>query len=84
MSPNWKTFLVISRRDASILGSVDNALGIWLVDPDPAEDHRQWTSFVSLMQDYYGLEWIFEERSDKVNYMDMTIVIREDRIVMSI
>ena len=36
------------------------------------------------MQDYYGLEWIFQERSDKVNYMDIMITIREDRIVMSI
>ena len=33
------------------------------------------------MQDYYGLEWIFEERSKKVNYMDMTISIRKGRIV---
>ena len=40
---------------------INNILGIWLVDPDPAEDHQQWTSFVALMQDYYGLEWIFEE-----------------------
>ena len=40
---------------------IDNVLGIWLVDPDPVKDCRQWTSFVALMQDYYGLEWIFEE-----------------------
>ena len=38
---------------------IDDVLGIWLVDTDPAEDSRQWTSFVALMQDYYGLEWIF-------------------------
>ena len=30
---------------------IDDVLGIWLVDPDPAEDSRQWASFVSLMQD---------------------------------
>ena len=35
---------------------IDDVLGICLVDPDPAEDSRQWASFVSLMQDYYGLE----------------------------
>ena len=63
---------------------IDDVLGIWLVDPDPAEDSRQWTSFVDLMQDYYGLEWIFEERSKKVNYMDMTISIHEGRIVTSL
>ena len=44
---------------------IDGVLGIWLVDPDPAEDHQQWTLFVALMQDSYGLEWIFEEMSKK-------------------
>ena len=33
------------------------------------------------MKDYYGREWIFKERSDNVNYMDMKITIRGDRIV---
>ena len=36
------------------------------------------------MQYYYGLEWIFEEHSKTVNFMDMTISICEDRIVTSI
>ena len=39
---------------------------------------------VALIQDHYGLEWIFEEISKKVNYMYMTISIREDRIVTSL
>ena len=60
---------------------INNVLGICLVSPNPAENHIKWTAFVSLMQDYYGLEWIFEEHSDNVNYMEMTITIRGDRIV---
>ena len=36
------------------------------------------------MQEYYGLKWIFKERSDTVNYMEMTISIRKDRIVTSL
>ena len=63
---------------------INDVLGIWLVDPNPAEDHRNWMAFKSLMQDYYGLEWIFEERSDTVDYMDMTISIRKDQIVTSL
>ena len=34
---------------------IDDVLGIWMVDPDPVEYFRQWTSFIDLMQDYYGL-----------------------------
>ena len=41
---------------------IEHVLGIWLVDPDPVKDSQKWTSFVALMQDYYGLEWLFEER----------------------
>ena len=44
---------------------IENILGIWLVNPNPAEDHRQWTLLVALMQDYYGLDWIFEKRPKK-------------------
>ena len=40
--------------------------------------------FRHINADYYGLEWIFEERSKKVNYMDMTISIHEGRIVTSL
>ena len=36
------------------------------------------------MQDYYRLEWIFEERLDKVNDMYMMIAIREDGIITSL
>ena len=63
---------------------IDDVLGIWLVDPDPAEYHRKLTAFTFLMKDYYGLEWIFEERSKTVNFMNMTISIREDRIITSL
>ena len=63
---------------------IDDVLCIWLVDPDPAKDHRKWTVFKSLMQDYYGLEWMFEEFSDTVDCMDMKISIHEDRIVTSL
>ena len=63
---------------------INDILFIWLVDPDLAEDYRQWTAFVSLMQDYYALEWIFKERSNNVKYMDMTIAIRGYWIVISL
>ena len=63
---------------------IDDVLGIWLVITNRVEDFRQWTFFVELMQDYYGLEWIFGERSKKVNYTDMTISIPKDRIIMSL
>ena len=63
---------------------IDDILGIWLVGPKPVEDCRQWTLFVELMQEYYGLECILEEGYKKVNYMDMTILIHKDWIITSL
>ena len=63
---------------------IDDVLEIWLVDPNPFKECQKWTSFIELIQDYYGLEWIFKERSKTVNYMDMTISICEDRIITSL
>ena len=63
---------------------IDDVLGIWLVDPETFQDRPQWTSFVELIQDYYRLEWMFEERSKKVKYMDMTITICKDRMILSL
>ena len=60
---------------------IGDVLGIWLVDPNPAKYHRKWTALKFLMKYYYGLSWFFEELSDTVNYMDMTISIRKDLIV---
>ena len=55
-----------------------------MVDTDPVEDLRQWMSFVALIQDYYGLEWVFEDISKKVNYMDMLTSIRKYHIITSL
>ena len=63
---------------------INNILGIRLVNPKPAGVHRKWTTFILLMQDYYRLEWIFEERLKTVNSMDMRISIRKDWIVTSL
>ena len=62
---------------------IGGVLGTWLVDPNPAEYHRKWTAFTFLMQDYYGIKWIFEERLKTVNLMNTRISICEYRIVTS-
>ena len=35
---------------------INNVLGVWLANPNPAEDHIKWKDFVSPMQDYYRIE----------------------------
>ena len=90
-APYWSTIFFVIHKGTVIaqfgdrlqlyFHFINNVLGIWLVDQDPAEDHRQWAAFVSIIHIYYGLDWVFEEHSDNVNYMDMMIRIRRDCIV---
>ena len=63
---------------------INIVLRICLVDPNPSKDHHKWTEFTSLLQDYYRLELIFKEHSKTVNFMDMMISIRKDRIFTSL
>jgi hypothetical protein len=60
---------------------IDDGLGIWLPNPDPAEDARRWKSFQQDMNDKFGgLEWEFTPRSSTVDFMDLTLRIRDNRI----
>ena len=93
-APPWATILFVIHEEEVLaqFGDslqlycrfINNVIGIWLVDTNSAKDHIKWASFKPLMQEYYGLEWIFGERSYTVNYMYMTISIRKDRIVTSL
>ena len=60
-APPWATILFGIHKEAVLaqFGDrlklhhcfIDDVLGIFMVDPDPAINHRKWTAFVSLMQD---------------------------------
>ena len=39
---------------------INDLVGIWLADPNPAEDNQKWTAFKPLLQCHYNLEWLFE------------------------
>jgi hypothetical protein len=59
---------------------IDDILGIWLCDPDPAKDQENWTAFQAAWQTWHGLEWEFSEQSTSVNFMDLTITIKDRRL----
>jgi hypothetical protein len=58
---------------------IDDVIGIWVVtDPDTDDDTFQ--QFCSIMNDYHSLRWEHGDRSLQVNFMDLTISIRDGRI----
>ena len=44
------------------------------------EDNTNWLAFQEHMNGYHGLQWTFSERKRAVDFMDLTISIRERRL----
>jgi hypothetical protein len=59
---------------------IDDVIGIWLCDPDSVTNEDQWCAFQAAMNQGRGLSWEFSNLSHKVDFMDLTISISENRI----
>lgn len=59
---------------------IDDVIGIWVPDPDPAVDAASWTEFQACMNSYHGMQWTFSDRGASVDFMDLTISLRGARL----
>ena len=55
---------------------IDDVFGIWLPHPNPQINARLWDEFTKSMNNLPGLTWEFNALSDKVDFMDLTISIK--------
>ena len=58
---------------------IDDGFGVWLHDPDPEVDTANWNMFKATVNSG-GLNWTFTDRSNQVDFMDMTIKIVGSKI----
>ncbi len=63
---------------------IDDIFGIWICHPDPETDEARWQDFIRRMNDDPGLTWIFSERSNQVDFMDLTITLNDGVITTSL
>ena len=63
---------------------IDDVFGIWLPHPNPQTNARLWEEFKDSMNNFPGLTWEFEDPSDKVNFMDLTITTQNGHISTSL
>ena len=57
---------------------IDDYIGVWI----PMQNggcERMWNKFKKEMNNYHGLTWEFSERTDKVDYLDVTISINNGK-----
>ena len=63
---------------------IDDVFGVWLPHPNPQTNASLWDEFKDSMNTFSGLTWEFEDPSDKVNFMDLTITIQNGHISTSL
>ncbi len=62
---------------------IDDGFGIWLHDPDPEIDEKNWMEFNNSLN-ASGLKWIFSSRSQEVVFMDLRLTIEGRQIKSSL
>ena len=63
---------------------IDDVFGIWIPHPNHQTDAQLWDEFKQSMNAFPGLTWEFEDPSDKVNFMDLTITIKNGHVSTSL
>ena len=74
MVPRWKDNVFFYKR------FIDDVIGFWTADEDPARNDILWTEFEADMNRWHGLKWICEKPSHSVNFMDLTITVVDGHI----
>ena len=59
---------------------IDDIIGIWVPVSDQDDDNKQWKAFKRDTNSYHGMVWEFMECTDVMNFMHLTITIREGKI----
>jgi len=63
---------------------IDDVVGVYLCDPDPETDAKQWQEVQDKMNQAPGLTWEFSERSTQVDFMDLTLRIENGKIITTL
>ena len=63
---------------------IDDLLGIWMPYPNPKINAQLWEEFTKSMNNYPGLTWEFNAPTDMVDFMYLTIPIKNSQISTSL
>ena len=76
--PNHRQHVIFYKR------FIDDVSGIWVTHPNPQINMRLWDKSTKSMNNYPGLTCEFNAPSDKVDFMDLTISIKNGQISTSL
>ena len=55
---------------------IDDVFAIWVPSATKSDDDMEWATLQETMNDHYGLAWTFSDRTNTVDFLDITISIR--------
>ena len=59
---------------------IDDVFAIWVPSPSTAEDEENWEKLQATMNDHHGLKWTFSKRLKTVDFLDITITIKDTHL----
>jgi hypothetical protein len=63
---------------------IDDIIGIWLCDPCPDTNEKEWIAFKNDMQQWHGLEWEFSTPSHSCTFMDLLLTLHHGKIMTTL
>eukprot|EP00957_Ditylum_brightwellii_P093788 7141450-Ditylum_brightwellii.AAC.1 len=63
---------------------IDDIIGVWVPRDDPATDDVEWRTFKTLLNMCFDLEWTVIESNNTVDFMDLTITLKEGKITTTL
>jgi len=78
MLPKWNHRVSFVRR------FIDDGIAIWHHDPDDLIDDADWQCYQDEVSSFHGLPWDFDPRSHSLDYMDVTITIKDGKLTTTL
>ncbi|KAL7502226.1 hypothetical protein ACHAXN_000240, partial [Cyclotella atomus] len=59
---------------------IDDVIGLWHQHQDTKQNDKLWDKYVRDLNGWNGLEWVCKKPSTSINFMDLTITIKNGRL----
>ena len=63
---------------------IDDVCGVWVPSDDATTNATNWSAFQADMHNYHGIKWEFSSLTPTVNFLDITISIRDGQIATTL
>eukprot|EP00957_Ditylum_brightwellii_P054016 4091592-Ditylum_brightwellii.AAC.1 len=63
---------------------IDDIIGVWVPRDDPTADDVEWKVFKMFLNMWFGLEWTVIESNNTVDFMDLTITLKDEKITTTL